>query len=130
MSLKREVISTSNAPGAVGPYSQAVKAGSFVHTAGQIGLVPETGQMIEGGVEQQTEQAMKNVTAVLEAAGTKLENVIKTTIFLTDMADFAVVNRIYGGFFDDNPPARSTVQVTALPLNGLVEIETVAIITG
>jgi 2-iminobutanoate/2-iminopropanoate deaminase len=130
MSMQREIINTAQAPQAVGPYSQAVKVGSFVYTAGQLGLVPGTGKMVEGGVEKQTEQAMKNLVAILEAAGTSLENIIKTTIFVTDMADFAVVNQAYGGFFSGNPPARSTVQVAALPVNGSVEIEAVAIIAG
>ncbi|MCB0193259.1 MAG: RidA family protein [Anaerolineae bacterium] len=127
MSYKREIISTSNAPAAVGPYSQAVKWGEFIFTAGQIALVPETGEVVEGGIEAQTRQVLENLQNVLIAAGSSLENVIKTTIFVTDIGDFAKVNEVYGSFFTNNPPARSTVQVAALPLGVNVEIEAVAI---
>ena len=128
MSVNRDIIATEEAPAAVGPYSQAVRAGDFVFTAGQIPLVPNTTQLIEGGIEAQTRQVMKNLTAVLTAAGTSLDNVVKTTIFLTDMTDFGIVNQVYGSFFGNKPPARSTVQVAALPLNANVEIEAVAIL--
>lgn len=126
MSLNREIISTDKAPAAVGPYSQAVRVGDLIYTAGQIPLVPETGKLVEGGIEDQTRQVMQNLAQVLESAGTSLANVVKTTIFVTDLADFAVINQVYGSFFGDDPPARSTVQVAALPLGARVEIEAVA----
>ena len=126
MPLKREIISTQHAPAAVGPYSQAVRIGDLIYTAGQIPLVPEIGQLIEGGIEAQTRQVMQNLQNVLEAAGSSLSNVVKTTIFVTDIKDFAVVNAVYGDFFQENPPARSTVQVAALPLGANIEIEVVA----
>ena len=128
--MKKEIIATANAPQAIGPYSQAVRVGSFVYTAGQIGINPETSQMVAGGVTEQAEQVMKNLAAVLEAAGTGLENVVKTTIFLRYMKDFSVVNEIYGRHFVAGKPARSTVAVSALPLQALVEIEVVALIPG
>ena len=128
MTLNREIISTTHAPAAVGPYSQAVRVGSFIYTAGQIPLVPETGKLVEGDIKAQTKQVMQNLSNVLEAAESGLENVVKTTIFVTNMADFAVVNEVYGSFFKDAPPARSTVQVAALPLGASVEIEAVAVV--
>jgi 2-iminobutanoate/2-iminopropanoate deaminase len=130
MSIQREIISTQNAPAAVGPYSQAVRVGDFIYTAGQIALLPETGKLIEGGIEAQTRQIMQNMAAVLEAAGSSLAQVVKTTIFVTNLADFAVINKIYGSFFAGDPPARSTVQVAALPLGAQVEIEAMAIVRG
>ena len=120
-----EVIRTSAAPAALGPYSQGIRAGDFVFASGQLGLDPSTGNLRQG-VAEQTEQAMDNLTAVLKAAGASLANVVKTTIFLADMADFQTVNTIYGARFDGAPPARSTVQVAALPKGGLVEIEMIA----
>lgn len=128
--MKKEIIATANAPQAIGPYSQAVRVGSFVYSAGQIGINPETSQMVAGGVTEQAEQVMKNLAAVLEASGTGLENVVKTTIFLRYMKDFSVVNEIYGRHFVAGKPARSTVAVSALPLQALVEIEVVALIPG
>ncbi|MBN1220188.1 MAG: RidA family protein [Anaerolineae bacterium] len=128
MVAKREIISTKSAPAAVGPYSQAVRVGDLIYTAGQIALVPETGQLIEGGIEAQTRQVMQNLAAVLEAAGSGLASVVKTTIFVTNLADFATINQVYGSFFASAPPARSTVQVAALPLGANVEIEAVAIV--
>ena len=128
MTTQREIISTSNAPAAVGPYSQAVRIGDLVYSAGQIPLNPETGKLVEGGIEAQTRQVMQNLIAVLEAAGTSLTNVVKTTIYVTDLGDFATLNQVYGSYFDSNPPARSTVQVAALPLGANVEIEVVAVI--
>ena len=126
--MKKEIISTEKAPQAIGPYSQAVRVGSFVHTAGQIAINPESSQIVEGGVAEQAEQVMKNLTAVLAAAGTDLENVVKTTIFLRYMKDFSAVNEVYGRHFGEGKPARSTVAVSALPLKALVEIEVVAFI--
>jgi 2-iminobutanoate/2-iminopropanoate deaminase len=125
--LKREIISTGDAPAAVGPYSQAVQVGDFIFTAGQIGLVPETGKFIEGNIKEQTSQVMKNLSSVLEAAGSSLSDIVKTTIFVINLADFVTINEVYGTFFADDPPARSTVQVAALPLGAEVEIEAVAI---
>jgi len=126
--MKREIISTENAPKAVGPYSQAVRVGSFVHTAGQIGLDPETGSLVEGGISVQTEQVMNNLQAVLEAAGTGFENVVKTTIYLRYINDFGTVNEVYGSYFNEEKPARSTFAVSALPLSALVEIDMVAMV--
>jgi 2-iminobutanoate/2-iminopropanoate deaminase len=128
MTAKRKIISTQHAPAAVGPYSQAVQIGDLIYSAGQIPLVPETGKMIEGGIEAQTRQVMQNLSAVLEAAGSSLSNVIKTTIYVTDLADFATINQVYGSFFEIEPPARSTVQVAALPLGAQVEIEVMAVV--
>lgn len=124
--MTREIIATSAAPAAIGPYSQAVSTGSLVFTAGQIGLNPATGKMTEG-LENQARQVMANLAAILTAAGSSMDQVIKTTIFLQDMADFAAVNAIYGAAFSATPPARSTVQVAGLPLGALVEIEAIAL---
>jgi 2-iminobutanoate/2-iminopropanoate deaminase len=126
--MNKEIISTSNAPQAIGPYSQAVKVGRFVHTAGQIAINPETSQIVDGDVAAQAEQVMQNLQAVLEAAGTSLENVVKTTIFLRYMKDFMAVNEVYGAYFGKGKPARSTVAVSALPLKALLEIEAVALV--
>lgn len=123
--MNREVVHTDDAPAAVGPYSQAIKTDAMVFTAGQIGLDPATGKMREG-LEEQTHQVLANLEAVLRAAGTDMAHIIKTTIFLTDMADFGIVNDIYAGAFDAAPPARSTVAVSALPLGAVVEIEAIA----
>lgn len=126
--MKKEIISTANAPKAIGPYSQAIRVGSFVHTAGQIGIDPEIGQLVPGGVSAQAEQVMKNLRAVLQAADTDLENVVKTTIFLRYMKDFGAVNEVYGRAIGEYKPARSTVAVSALPLKALVEIEVIALV--
>ncbi len=122
----RKVVATGNAPAAVGPYSQAICAGDFIFTAGQLGLDPGTGKLVEGGVEAQARQALTNLRAVLEAGGSGLERVVKVTVFLQDINDFKAVNGVYAQFFTQDPPARSAVQVAALPLGGLVEIEAVA----
>lgn len=119
-------IETQNAPKAIGPYSQAIVVDTFVYTSGQIPLVPETGQLVTGSVKEQTEQVIKNLKAVLEAAGSSLDKVIKTTCFLTNMADFSVFNAVYETYFI-NKPARSCVAVSALPKNATVEIEAVAL---
>jgi 2-iminobutanoate/2-iminopropanoate deaminase len=124
---KRTVISTSQAPAAIGPYSQAIKAGKFLFASGQLGLVPATGNLAEG-IEGQTRQALSNIQAVLAEAGATVADVVKTTIFLADMAHFATVNALYGEVFEHEPPARSTVQVAALPKGGLVEIEIIALL--
>jgi 2-iminobutanoate/2-iminopropanoate deaminase len=126
--MKREIIATEKAPAAIGPYSQAVRAGEFVFTAGQVGLDPASGQLVQGGIEAQTRQVLANLEAVLEAAGTSLANVVKTTVFLADIGEFKQMNGVYAGFFPGGPPARSAVQVAALPLGARVEIEAVAIL--
>lgn len=123
----REVIQTSAAPKAVGPYSQAIRAGDFVYTAGQVGIDPATGQVVEG-IEAQTRQVLANLDAILTAAGSGLAHIVKTTVFLTDMNDFATMNGIYAEHFTGAPPARSTVQVSRLPLGAMVEIEAIALI--
>lgn len=123
--MEKQIISTTSAPGAIGPYSQAVQIGDLVYTSGQLGLIPETGQLVEG-VEAQAAQALRNVSAILEAAGTGLNHVVKTTVFLKDMNDFAKVNEVYGSFFVEPYPARSAVEVARLPKDGLVEIEVIA----
>jgi 2-iminobutanoate/2-iminopropanoate deaminase len=125
--MKRKIISTKEAPDAVGPYSQAVRVGKIVYTAGQIALDPTTGKIVEGDIEVQTARVMQNLQAVLAAAGTGLENVVKTTVFLKDINDFAAMNGVYGQYFGNKPPARSTVPVAGLPLGALVEIEAVAV---
>jgi 2-iminobutanoate/2-iminopropanoate deaminase len=122
------IIHTDSAPAAIGPYSQAIVAGNFLYTAGQIPLDPNTGQIVQGDVTVQTERVMRNLTAVLEAAGTSWANVVKTTVFLQDMADFPRVNEVYGRMIGDARPARSTVQVSALPRGVLVEIDAVALV--
>jgi 2-iminobutanoate/2-iminopropanoate deaminase len=122
------IVHTDNAPAAIGPYSQAIVAGNFLYTAGQIPLDPNTGQIVQGDVTVQTERVMRNLTAVLEAAGTSWANVVKTTVFLQDMADFPRVNEVYGRMIGDARPARSTVQVSALPRGVLVEIDAVALV--
>jgi 2-iminobutanoate/2-iminopropanoate deaminase len=126
MNRERIVVATDRAPAAVGPYSQAVRIGNLVYTAGQIALDPATGKLVEGGIEAETHRALQNLQAVLEAAGTSLVNVIKTTVFLQDMGDFGAMNGVYAQFFSASPPARSAVQVGALPLGAQVEIEAVA----
>lgn len=124
--MTRTAIATDKAPAAVGPYSQGIGAGNLVFTAGQLGIDPATGKLVEGGVEAQTRQALINLSAVLEAAGTSLAHVSKTTVFLQDIGDFQAMNGVYARFFAADPPARSAVQVAALPLGGLVQIEAVA----
>lgn len=121
-----KIVSTNNAPGAIGPYSQAVIAGGMVYTSGQIAIDPATGNMVEGGVREQTEQVCKNVKALLEASGTSIEKVVKTTCFLADMADFAAFNEIYAGYFTGKP-ARSCVAAKTLPKGALVEVDTVCL---
>jgi 2-iminobutanoate/2-iminopropanoate deaminase len=126
----REVISTDKAPAAVGAYSQAIKANGFVFTAGQLGIDPATGSFVEGGVEEQTRQALTNLKAILEDAGASLGSVVKTTVFLHNIEHFSKMNGVYREFFSEAPPARSAVAVKNLPLGGLVEIEAVALIEG
>ena len=123
---KKEVLTSSKAPKAVGPYTMGIRSGGFLFLSGQLGLVPETGEFIEGGIEAQTKQSFTNIQHVLEDAGSNLSDVVKTSVFLSDIADFPKMNAIYAEFFNDNPPARSTMQVGALPKLGLVEIEVIA----
>ena len=125
--MTRQTIHTENAPAAIGPYSQAISTGSLVFTAGQIGIDPLTGQL-RAGLQAQARQVMANLEAILRAAGTDMSQIVKTTIFLADMKDFSKVNNIYGAAFHDTPPARSTVAVSTLPLDALVEIEAIALI--
>ncbi|GAB4541716.1 MAG: RidA family protein [Anaerolineales bacterium] len=126
--MNKKIIQTEKAPKAIGPYSQAVVANGMAYTAGQIGLLPATGELVEGGVEEQARQVLKNLSAVLEAAGSSLSKVMKTTVFLKDMGDFAKVNAVYAEFFNENPPARSAVAVASLPKGAAIEIEAVAFI--
>lgn len=123
-----QIIHTPNAPAAVGPYSQAVRINDWIFTAGQLGLVPETKEFAGPDIESQTRQALKNLRAILEEAGSCLRHVVKTTVFLQDMGEFPKMNAVYAEFFTENPPARSTVQVAALPLSARVEIEAVAVV--
>ena len=122
----KEIISTENAPGAIGPYSQAVKVGGFVFCSGQIPINSATGNFVSDEVAEQTEQVLKNLTAVLEAAGTDLNNVVKTTVFLADMNDFTAMNEVYARYFNENKPARATVQAARLPRDARVEIDCIA----
>lgn len=124
--MSRRAISTTGAPAAVGPYSQAIAVDGFLFTAGQAALDPVSGALVEGGIEPETERVMANLTAVLDAAGCSWADVLKTTVFLVDMADFSTVNTIYGRYVSEPPPARSTVGVAALPKGARVEIEVVA----
>lgn len=123
----KRIIATKSAPEAIGPYSQAIAAGGFVFASGQIPLDPQTGVLVAGNVAEQTEQVLRNLAAVLEAAGTSLDRVVKTTVFLADMNDFAVMNEVYGRHFGVAPPARATVQAARLPRDARVEIEAIAL---
>ena len=123
----RKVIATAGAPAAIGPYSQAIQAGGLVFVSGQIPLDPETGQVVQGGIAAQTERALESLRAILDASGSSLERVVKTTVFLVDLGTFAEVNEVYARFFPHEPPARSTVQVAALPRGVGIEIEAVAL---
>jgi 2-iminobutanoate/2-iminopropanoate deaminase len=125
--MDRLVVSTDKAPAAVGPYSQAIIAGDFVYTAGQLSFDPKTGDLLGEGIGAQTRQTMENLKNVLEAAGTSLDRVVKTTIYLTDIGNFAEMNAVYAEFFPSDPPARSTVEIGPLPKGALVEIDAVAI---
>jgi len=127
--MSKEVVRTENAPAPFqgAPYSQAIKANGFVFVAGQLGLVPGEGKIVTGGISEQTEQVFKNISAILEAAGTSLDRIVKTSVFLQDMGDFAAMNEVYAKHVGDEPPARSTFQVAGLPSAALVEIEVVAL---
>ena len=123
----KEIIQTTQAPQAIGPYSQAIKSNGLVFASGQIPTDPQTGQFVPGGIEEQTEQVLKNLAAVLEAAGSGLNKVVKTTVFLLDMQDFGAMNEVYGRFFTEEAPARATVQAARLPRDARVEIEAIAL---
>lgn len=123
-----ETVKTDNAPGAIGPYSQAVKAGGMVFCSGQIPIDPATGEFVSEDIAEQTEQVLRNLSEVLKAAGTALENVVKTTVFLADMNDFVAMNDVYSRYFNENKPARATVQAARLPRDAKVEIDCIAIV--
>lgn len=123
----KEIIQTDRAPQAIGPYSQAIKANGLIFASGQIPTDPQTGQFVTGGIAEQTQQALTNLAAVLEAAGSDLSKVVKTTVFLLDMEDFGAMNEVYGKFFGETPPARATVQAARLPRDARVEIEVIAL---
>lgn len=125
--MNKEIVSTENAPGAIGPYSQAIKAGGMVFCSGQIPIDPATGNFVSDIVSEQTEQVLRNLSEVLKAAGTSLDAVVKTTVFLADMNDFAEMNEVYGRFFSENKPARATVQAARLPRDARIEIECIAL---
>ena len=124
--MKKEVLTSSNAPQAVGPYSLGIRSGGFLFLSGQLGLDPDSGRFVEGGVEAQTRQALLNIKSVLQDAESDLSDVVKTSVFLSDIEDFPKMNAVYSEFFEIDPPARSTMQVGALPKLGLVEIEVIA----
>jgi len=123
----KEIIATGDAPQAIGPYSQAVRAGNMVFASGQIPLDPATKEFVAGGIAEQTEQVLKNLTAVFAAAGVGMDQIVKTTVFLADMNDFTAMNEVYGKYFSANPPARATVQAARLPRDAKVEIEAIAV---
>ncbi len=127
--MKKEIIMTGSAPAAIGPYSQAIRIGHFLFQSGQIGLDPATGKIVEGGIDAQVEQVLQNVKAILTAAGADISNVVKTTLFLTSIDDFARVNEIYGRHFNAEPPARSTVEVSRLPKEARFMMESMAFIS-
>ena len=129
MASERRAVFTAGAPEAIGPYSQAIAAGGLLYCSGQVGLVPGTKEMVQGGVAEETRQVLANLSAVLTAGGASLDNVIRATIYLTDLGDFSEVNRVYGEHFSDPPPARATVQVVALPAGAQVEIDAIALIS-
>jgi len=126
--MSKRIVRTEQAPQAIGPYSQAVVGGGFVYVAGQLALDPRTGQLVPGDVRIQTKRVMENIKAILEGAGSSLDRVVKTTVFLRDLNDFGAMNEIYGSYFQEDPPARSTFQVAKLPRDGAVEIEAVALV--
>ena len=125
----KKIVSTTEAPAAVGPYSQAVRVGPMLFTAGQIPLDPKSGQIVSGNIAEQTRRVFDNLAAVLRAEGMDFSNIVKTTVFMTDLGDFQTMNEVYASYFKDQPPARSTVQVSALPKGAQVEIELVAVAT-
>jgi 2-iminobutanoate/2-iminopropanoate deaminase len=124
---EKKVVATKDAPQPIGPYSQGIKAGGFIFASGQIALDPATGKLIEGDIKAQTERVLKNLSAVLAAAGSSMDRVVRTTVFLKNISDFPAMNEVYGQFFKNEPPSRSTVQVAALPKDALIEIDVVAL---
>ncbi len=126
--MERYVINSDDAPKAIGPYSRAIRAGDFIFCSGQVGIDPATGRLVEGGIEPETRRALQNLSAVLQAAGSSLDRVVKTTVFLADIDEFARMNALYAEFFPTAPPARSTVQVARLPAGARVEIEAIALV--
>lgn len=130
MQMEKRPVATDQAPKAIGPYSQAIRVGQILYTSGQLGLVPKTGQLVAGGIEAETRQALENLTAILHSAGTSIDNLLKTTVFLRNIDDFPLMNTIYSEYFKEVPPARSTVQVAALPKGAAVEIEAIALINN
>lgn len=124
----KKIISTENAPGAIGPYSQGVKIGNLVYTSGQLPICMSTGELEVNDIKTATKNSLDNVKAIIEAEGGKMSDIFKTTVFVTDLSDFANVNEVYGSYFDDNPPARSCVEVAALPKGAKVEIEAIAFV--
>ena len=127
--MKKEIIITDKAPKAIGPYSQAIRAGDFIFVSGQIPLDPETGAVVSGGIDIQTERVLNNISGVLEAVGVSMEGVVKTTVYLKDMADFSIFNECYSRFFPKNPPARATVEVSRLPKDVRIEIDAIAVVS-
>lgn len=125
-SYEKEIFTCTKAPKPIGPYSVAVKVGNLIFASGQLGLSPESGNLVEGGIQEQTRQVMENIKNILEENGASMGSIVKTTVFLKNMSDFVSFNEVYGGFFKNDPPARSTIQVAALPKDGLVEIEVIA----
>lgn len=126
--MSKKIITTSSAPAAIGPYSQAVRAGNLLFVSGQIPIVPETGELLKGEINAQTKQVLENIKAILKAAGGSMDNVVKTTLFITDMNDFSAINDVYAGYFPEEPPARACVQVARLPRDVGIEIEAIALI--
>ena len=124
--MKKQIISTENAPKAIGPYSQAIVSGDLIFTSGQLPMDPVTGKLVEGGIKAATARVIRNVEAILHEAGSSLDKVLKVTVYLKDMDDFAAMNEVYAEFFGDNPPARTTIQVAKLPLDVAVEIDVIA----
>ncbi len=129
-SSQLSVVHTDQAPKAIGPYSQAIRAGNLLYTAGQVGLDPKSGELVEGGIQAETRQVLRNLSGVLQAAGSDLAHVVKTSVFLQDLAEFAAMNAAYAEFFPANPPARTTVQAAALPRGARIEVDVVALIPG
>jgi 2-iminobutanoate/2-iminopropanoate deaminase len=128
--LKRDVLIADDAPAAIGPYSLGIKTGDMVFISGTLGIEPNSGEMVSGGIAAETRQVLTNMARILEAGGSSLQNVVKTTVFMQDLADFSEMNAVYAEFFSNEPPARSTVQVAALPKGAAVEIEAIAVVGG
>ncbi|MBR2067452.1 MAG: RidA family protein [Solobacterium sp.] len=125
----KEAICANNAPKAIGPYSPAIKIGDFIYVSGQLPILPDSGEIVEGGIDAQAKQSLNNIQAILEEVGLTMDHIVKTNIFMTDLSEFGIVNEIYGSYFNEPYPARSTVQVAALPKNAKIEIEVYAIDT-